>query len=204
MTKKPENDIEACLSFIREIDALKGVERRTKPMTVDRRENSAEHSWHLAMMAMVFAPMANGAIDLNKVLKMLLLHDVPEVYADDVLVYDRTEDHAVKEREAAEKLFGMLPGKIGEEFRAIWEEFEAGESEEAKFARALDRFQPCLCNFENKGGTWLEFGISQVAVLDRNRPIEQGSTDLWRYLQDMLETAQARGYFPNEKDVNYG
>lgn len=204
MSKMPEKALEDCLAFIREIDALKTIERRTRPMSIDRRENSAEHSWHLAVMAMVLAPAANSEIDLSRVLKMLLLHDVPEVYADDVLIYDRTEDQTDKERAAAARLFGMLPDATRDEFRALWEEFEAGESEEAKFARALDRFQPCLCNFYNDGGTWLEFGISPAAMLERNRPIERGAEQLWQYLQEMVETAKERGYFPDKKDVKYG
>ncbi|MCB9990874.1 MAG: HD domain-containing protein [Rhodospirillales bacterium] len=195
--------LQSCLDFIREIDALKTVERKTKPMSIDRQENSAEHSWHLAMMALVLGGTANEKIDLNKVIRMLLIHDIPEVYAGDVFVYDRSDDQAEKEREAADRLFGMLPDGMRDELRALWEEFEAGETAESRFARALDRFQPCMCNFHNDGGTWQELGISRQAVERRNAYIADGSAVLWDRLQEMLETADERGYFPDEKDVNY-
>lgn len=203
---KPEPDFQLadCLDFIREADALKTVERKTRPMSADRRENSAEHSWHLALMAMVLAGTANREIDLFKVLKMLVIHDLPEIYASDVFIYDRTGDHALQERAAAERLFALLPESLRGEFHALWEEFEEGKTEEAKFARALDRFQPCFCNFNNEGGTWQEFGIAPEAVLKRNRPVGHGSEILWQYLQQMVETAKERGYFPDEKDVKYG
>lgn len=195
--------LENTLAFIREIDALKKVERKTRTISSGRRENSAEHSWHLAVMAMVLADTANSDIDLNKVIKMLLVHDLPEVYAGDVFIYDRTGDHTAEERAAARKLFALLPENLQQQFHDLWEEFEAGETEEAKFAQALDRFQPCFCNYHNDGGAWHEFGISPAAVLETNRKIGRGSEILWQQIQHMVEIAEERGYFPDEKDVKY-
>lgn len=191
-----------CLAFIREIDALRAVERRTKPICADRRENSAEHSWHLAMMALVLAGHADREIDLNRVLRMLLVHDLPEVYAGDVFVYERTEDHTAQERAAARRLFGMLPGTAGGELLALWEEFEDGQSAEAQFARALDRFQPCFCNFHNDGGTWREYGITREKVLATNAPYRGGFPALWTYFVDMVEKAGERGYFPAGEETD--
>ncbi|MEC7028652.1 MAG: HD domain-containing protein [Pseudomonadota bacterium] len=204
LDQKMQEALESSLAFVKEAAQLKQVLRKTSPIGLERKENSAEHSWHLAVMAMVLSDHANEDIDLNKVVRMLLVHDLPEVYADDVFIYDRTEEHTVKEREAAQKLFGLLPDHIAAQFHEVWEEFEAGETAEAKFARALDRFQPCFCNYNNGGGTWVEFGISQDAVFERNAPIEKGSTRLWHKIKALVADATTKGFFPAKEDVKYG
>ena len=201
------SDLESLLDFIKESEKLKIVERKTRPVGMARYENSAEHSWSLALMAIVLADFANEDIDLLKVLKMLVIHDLPEISTGDVFVYAKNGDHHEEELEAAEKLFSVLPERLRETFLALWEEFEDGETPEARFARALDRFHPCFCNFNNAqfGKTsWQELGISADAVLRKNSVIEEGSDALWSCVQDIVRESQEKGYFPDKKDVKYG
>lgn len=198
------NDLEDVLAFVKEAAKLKQITRQTSPIGMSRKENSAEHSWHLSLMAMVLSHHADAEIDVNRVIKMLIVHDLPEVYADDIFIYDRTDAHSEKERAAAKDLFGLLPDHLSEIFHDLWEEFEAGETNEAVFARALDRFQPCFCNYNNGGGTWIEHGIAPAAVLERNAPIQKGSRSLWQKILDMVESAKGKGFFPEKDEVKYG
>jgi len=189
-------DIEKQLNFIIEIDKLKTITRRSKIIHDDRYENDAEHSWHLAMMALVLHKQANADIDLFKVVKMLLIHDLVEIYAGDTFAYDAKgrEDQFDRELKAAEKLFGMLPPELHDEFMGLWLEFEKKESNEAQFALALDRLQPIMLNHQNRGYTWKLYNVTKEQVLNRNREIEKGSESLWKYARHIVEKSAEQGF----------
>lgn len=170
------------LAFLREIDRLKSVVRMSPLIDRSRRENSAEHSWHLAMYALVLSEHAAAPVDVVRVVKMLLLHDIVEIDAGDTPLHDpsRQADQAERERLAAERIFSLLPDAQAAEFRSLWTEFEAAESDDAKFAKALDRFQPLLHNVATGGGTWLGPQVSEAQVFARYGPtIESGAPALW-------------------------
>lgn len=186
------------IQFILEIDKLKSVYRRTYLLDVDRRENSAEHSWHLALLAMVLAEHANGPLDLLKVIKMVLIHDIVEIDAGDTYIYDEQGDKAERERVAADRIFGLLPSDQEQEFREIWREFETAATLEARFASALDRFMPQLHNFHTGGRSWKEHGITVDRVRGRNAGIALGSEVLWQWTQTLLEDAVAKGILPEK------
>ena len=183
MTNHPVSDrLAHQLHFVRELDKLKGVLRRTSLIDRSRRENSAEHSWHLAMMALTFAEYAPPGTDLSRAIELLLVHDVVEIDADDTFAFDVAGNLDKLEREtaAAERIFGLLPADVAREFRARWDEFEANETKEAQFANALDRFQALVLNdAAGDGGTWRAHGVSREAVLRRMAPIERGAPGLW-------------------------
>ncbi|MDB5203486.1 MAG: phosphohydrolase [Ferruginibacter sp.] len=183
------------VAFIKEIDQLKYIQRRTKLFNSDRHENDAEHSWHLAMMAIVLAEHSNTTIDLLKVLKMLLIHDIVEIDAGDTFIYDQTKSHTNTAAEllAAKRIFGMLPEAQAASLIAVWEEFEAGVTDEAKFARSMDRFEPLLQNISNKGGTWEEFNVPYEKVVEKKKIIGDGSTPLWKYAAALLDEAVEKG-----------
>ena len=184
------------IRFILEIDKLKGVIRRSYLVGVERKENSAEHSWHLAVMAMILEEHANEAVDIGRVIQMALLHDVVEVDAGDVYCYDTAAwaEKEEKERAAADRLFGLLPSDQGRELRALWEEFEARQSPDAKFAAALDRLMPLMHNYHTNGRAWLEHGVRRAQVTERNSPIGEGSAKLWEIAEGLIEDAVAKGY----------
>lgn len=190
-----EERLERQIRFILEIDSLKGVLRQSYLAGVDRRENSAEHSWHVSVMAVVLAEHANEAVDVARVVRMLLLHDVVEIDAGDTYVYDATSaaGKAVREARAADRLFGILPADQGQELRALWEEFEAGTSPEARFAAALDRLMPVLHNWATGGRSWREHGITAERVIERNAAIAAGSEALWARALACIREAVARG-----------
>ncbi len=192
--------LEQQLQFIIEIDALKQVLRQTAIMGGSRRENSAEHSWHLAAMALVLAEHAGEPVDILAVLKMLLVHDIVEVDAGDTFCYDAEANLSKAEREqaAAVRIFGLLPGAQGSELHALWEEFEASATPAARFANALDRLGPLLHNYHNQGGTWRAHGISRAAVLRRMAPIEIGMPALWPFVQQLIDASCAAGYVLEE------
>ena len=183
------------IAFIKEIDKIKYIQRRTKLINSDRHENDAEHSWHLAMMTIVLAEYSNTPIDVLKVLKMVLIHDIVEIDTGDVFLHDTTKNHTNTEEEtiAAKRIFGMLPSEQAEEFIHIWEEFEAGQTNEAKFAKAMDRFEPLLQNASNKGGTWAEFNVEYDRVFDTAYKIKKGSETIWNYTEDLLEKSVEDG-----------
>lgn len=184
------SDLERQLAFLREIDRLKSVVRLSPLIDGSRRENSAEHSWHLAMYALVLSEHAAGAIDVMRVVKMLLIHDIVEIDAGDVPFHVPAAHAGQAEREhlAAERLFGLLPDAQAAEFRELWFEFEAAESDDAKFAKALDRFQPMLHNAATGGGTWIECEVTLEQVKARCRPpIERGAPALWTVAAGMAE-----------------
>lgn len=183
------------IDFIKEIDKIKYVQRRTKLFNSNRPENDAEHSWHLAMMVLVLAEHSNETLDIVKTLKMVLIHDIVEIDAGDTFIYDAVKAHSNTEEErlAAERIFGLLPPGQAEEFIAIWEEFEAGKTKEARFARSVDRLQPLLQNLSNNGGTWTEFGIDYEKVYQKKKVIKQGSQLLWDYAKNLINESVEKG-----------
>jgi len=189
------------VAFIHEIDKVKYIRRKSRLFSSDRRENDAEHSWHLAVMAMVLARHANEPVDTLKVIKMLLIHDVVEIDAGDVFLYDTVLNHTntEAERKAAERIFGLLPTEQAEEFTAIWEEFEAGETPEAKFARAIDRLEPLLQDVSNKGIVWREHNISYDKVVQKNSIIQQGSQNLWDFGKSLIDEMAEKGVLKKEE-----
>lgn len=183
------------IAFIKEIDKIKYILRRTKLFNSDRRENDAEHSWHLAMMAIVLKDHADAEVDLMKVLKMVLIHDIVEIDAGDTFIYDKNKSHDNTEEElqSAKRIFGLLPDSQGDELIAIWEEFEAGISNEARFARALDRLEPLLQNVSNEGGTWQEFDVHYNTVYEKQKTIAKGSQTLWQYAENLINQSVTSG-----------
>jgi putative hydrolases of HD superfamily len=184
------------IRFIAEIDLLKDVLRQTVLAESGRRENSAEHSWHVAVMALALAEHAPPGTDIGRVIAMLLVHDLVEVDAGDLFVYADPAAHARQEQAelaAADRIFGILPGDQNASLRGLWDEFEARRTAEAKFARALDRLQPMLANLEAGGGTWRTHGITADQVLGNVALIEDGSAALGRYARDLVARATASG-----------
>jgi putative hydrolase of HD superfamily len=183
------------INFIKEIDKVKYIQRKTKLFNSDRNENDAEHSWHLAMMTIVLAEHADAPIDVLKVLKMVLIHDIVEIDAGDTFIYDTAKNHSNTEVErlAANRIFGMLPKEQADEFIAVWEEFESGETNEAKFARSMDRLEPLLQNTSNKGGTWAEFGVNYTKVYEKKKVIKDGSSSIWDYAENLINESVEKG-----------
>jgi len=183
------------IEFIKEIDKIKYIQRKTKLFNSDRPENDAEHSWHLALMAIVLSGHANEFVDLLKVVKMVLIHDIVEIDAGDTFIYDTEKKHTNTdaERLAAQRIFGILPAEQAEELVTIWEEFEAGQTHEAKFARAMDRLEPLLQNSSNNGGTWNEPGVNYKKVYAKKSVIKDGSAVLWEYAEKLIDAGVASG-----------
>ena len=183
------------IEFIREIDKLKYIFRKTKLINSDRPENDAEHSWHLAMMAIVLAGHANEPIDLEKVMKMVLIHDIVEIDSGDVFAYDTTKSHDNfdEELKAARRIFGILPEEQAEEFINLWIEFEEMKTPESKFARALDRLEPLLQNASNNGGTWREFDVKYDKVIEKKKAIKDGSEELWKFAENLIDESVEKG-----------
>ncbi|MFI2744380.1 HD family hydrolase [Zhouia sp. PK063] len=183
------------IAFIKEIDKIKYITRKTKLFYSDRHENDAEHSWHLAVMALILSEHANESIDILKVIKMVLIHDLVEIDAGDTFLYDLQKNHTNTEEEtkAAQRIFGMLPEAQAQELLTLWLEFEEGSSNEAKFARAMDRLEPLLQNASNNGGTWEEFNVPYATVYKKQQAIENGSAMLWRYAQEILDESVNQG-----------
>lgn len=183
------------VNFIKEIDKLKYIQRRTKLFNSNRCENDAEHSWHLAMMTLVLAGHSNKPIDILKVVKMVLIHDLVEIDAGDTFIYDTVKNHTNTEEErlAAIRIFGLLPKEQAEEFIAIWEEFEEGITDEAKFAKAMDRFEPLLQNTSNNGGTWKEFDVPFEKVYTKKKAIKDGAASIWVYAEALLNESVQTG-----------
>lgn len=188
------------IAFIKEIDKVKYIQRKTKLFNSDRNENDAEHSWHLALMAIVLAEHSDEAIDVLKVVKMVLIHDIVEIDAGDTFIYDLQKNHSNtdEERLAANRIFGLLPKNQADELIAIWEEFEAGETKEAKFAKAMDRLEPLLQNTSNNGGTWKEFGVSYKNVYEKKSVIKEGSKTLWNYAEGLINESVEEGILKKE------
>ena len=186
------------LVFLLEADRLKNVIRGNRISDGSRRENTAEHSWHVATMALVLADTADEPVDPMRVARLLLVHDIVEIDAGDTFVYDTDgqKTKAARERAAAERLFGLLPDGQGDELRACWFEFEDGTTTEARFARALDRLQPLLLNHASAGQAWREHGITADQVRAVNAAIEDGSPELWKLAQRLIDDAVTQGWLP--------
>lgn len=183
------------INFIKEIDKIKYIQRKTKLFHSDRPENDAEHSWHLAMMTIVLAEHSDVPVDVLKVLKMVLIHDIVEIDAGDTFIYDTQKSHSNTENEliAAKRIFGLLPDEQANELIAIWQEFEAGETPEARFAKAMDRIEPLLQNTSNNGGTWREFDVDYSKVFEKKKVIAQGSATLWKFAENLLNESVEKG-----------
>jgi len=191
-------DLAARLRFALEADSLKSVLRRNSVTDGSRRENSGEHSWHLALMAIVLAPHARTPVDVSRVVEMLLVHDLVEIDAGDTFVYDAAARALQEEveRRAADRLFALIPGEAGERLRARWDEFEASATPEARFAHSVDRIAPLLLNHANRGELWADLGITADRVRAYNAHIADGAPDLWAAAQTLIDDAVANGWFP--------
>ena len=183
------------IDFIKEIDKIKYIQRKTKLFNSDRNENDAEHSWHLAMMTLVLVQHSEVPVDVLKVLKMVLIHDIVEIDAGDIFIYDTAKNHSntEEERKAAQRIFGILPKKQADEMLSIWEEFESGQTPEAKFARTMDRLEPLLQNISNTGGTWKEFGVDYSKVYEKKKVMKEGSTAIWNYDENLINESVEKG-----------
>jgi len=185
------------LAFVRELDRLKRVERRTSLIDRSRLENSAEHSWHLTTMALALGEYAEPGTDLARVIELLVVHDVVEIDAGDTFAFDAAGNASKAEREsaAAARIFGLLPDDAAERLRAAWEEFEANAGLEARFANALDRMQALVLNdAAGDGGSWRKHGVSRDAVLRRMEPIRTGAPRLWPVVLDAVDRATRAGH----------
>jgi len=184
------------IQFIIELDKLKTILRRSYLTSKERRENSAEHSWHIAVMALLLSEYSNENVNLLHVLKMLLIHDVVEIDAGDTYCYDVKSNNNKLEREkkAAKRIFGFLPEDQEKEMWELWEEFESQQIPDSKFAAALDRLMPMLHNYHTKGRSWKEHNISKDKVIERNAPIQNGSQKLWKYIETIINNAVEKGY----------
>jgi len=201
-----ESRLEQQLDFLRVVDSLKGVDRMTlliqRSGEISRRENSAEHSWHLALMAMMLVEHANEPVDLARVLQMILVHDIVEIDAGDTFVYDAAAmvGKADREEAAANRIFGLLPDDQKNELLELWHEFEARETPEAKYASALDRLAGMLPNAVNNGGTWNEHHVTVEQVTRRNESIATGSDVLWEHAKQWIQAVHAAGLIDTEAD----
>jgi putative hydrolase of HD superfamily len=186
------------IDFILELDKLKAVTRKIKPLGLARYENSAEHSWHLALSALALAPYADAPVDMDRVLRMLLVHDLGEIDTGDTLVFVEGgwEERKAAELAAVRRILGMLDPPLSEELIALWQEFELGETADARFAGAVDRAMPVLLNLNNHGQSWREHGIGYERVVKRVAPqIKAGCPALWTNLEARLTAANESGWF---------
>ncbi|MGD0658006.1 MAG: HD domain-containing protein [Syntrophorhabdales bacterium] len=197
LDKGMENRLDLQLRFIIEIDRLKHIMRRTRLFDNSRHENDAEHGWHLAMMAMALVEYSNKPVDVNKVVRMVLVHDIVEIDAGDTFLYDEAAGLLKEEaeRKAAERIFGLLPDDQALELKSLWEEFEARDSAEALFAAAIDRLEPMMQNALTAGHAWKEHNVRRSQVVQKNRPIvEAGSRELWRFAESLIARAVEMGH----------
>ena len=177
------------MKFILEVDKVKEIFRQTYLSDGSRKENDAEHSWHLALMAVLLKEYANEEVDLLKVIPMVLIHDLVEIDAGDTYAYDQAGLATQREREtkAADRIFGLLPSDQAEVFRALWEEFEAYETADAKFAHALDNCQPLFLNDASGGKSWKEHGVHKSQIYKRNEHTAEGSVEIWEYMKTLVD-----------------
>lgn len=189
-----DEEVASRIRFLYELDRLKGILRQTPALDGSRRENSAEHSWHVAMTALALAPLADESIDMERVLKILLVHDVVEIDAGDVFIYDEAgrSDVEVAERAAADRIFGLLPEPDRSELRALWDEYEDRSTPEARFAYACDRLQPMLLNLSIGGGSWLDHDVPLDRVKEINGRMADGLGRVWGVAEPLLEETFAR------------
>ncbi|MCP5025962.1 MAG: HD domain-containing protein [Actinomycetia bacterium] len=183
------------LRFLLELDRLKGILRRSLVLAGERRENSAEHSWHLALFALVLVRHANEPVDLARVVMMLLVHDVVEIDAGDTYIYDEAAvaRKARTESRAADRIYGLLPGDEGAELRALWDEYERQDTADSRFAHSVDRLQPLLLNLVSGAVSWHEHGVPASRVREINSRMATGSTELWTAASALIDDAITRG-----------
>lgn len=199
LESRPVDRLSSQLTFLQEIDKLKQVQRQTLLLDGSRCENDAEHSWQLAVMAMVLAEYANEPeLKVSRVVQMLLVHDLVEIDAGDTYAYDSSalQDQAQRESQAADRLFGLLPEDQRLQFRELWDEFEEQVTAEAQFARALDRFQPLMHNCLTGGIQWRRHGVNKARVIERCSPMAKGSTTLWKLMAEWIDRAAEAGHLP--------
>lgn len=185
------------ITFILELDKLKHVLRQSILLDKSRRENDTEHSWHLAMMAVVLREYAAEDVDLLRVMEMVLVHDIVEIDAGDTFLYDQTanQDKHKRELAAADRIFNLLPPDQAGKIRALWEEFESGDTPASRFARALDRLEPILLNFYTQGQMWRERGVTIDTARKRNQQvIDSGSPELGEFVRKLFDEAEEKGY----------
>jgi putative hydrolase of HD superfamily len=185
------------VEFLLEIDRLKHTLRQTILLDRSRHENSVEHSWHIAMSAMIFGEYATThAADMERVMRMLLLHDLVEIDAGDTYCYDEQAaiDQHARENQAADRIFGMLPPDQALDFRRLWDEFEDAQTAEARYAHAMDRFQAFLHNYFTQGQIWRQHGIRRHQVIRRMQPVERGAPQLWEFVRALIDDAVLKGY----------
>ena len=183
------------MKFILEVDKVKQIIRQTYLADGSRKENDAEHSWHLALMAVLLKEYANEEVDLAKVIPMVLLHDLVEIDAGDTYAYDQAglATQRARETKAADRIFGMLPEDQGTKFRNLWEEFEESRTPEAKFAHVLDNAQPMLLNDASEGKSWREHGVKKSQIMKRNARTHEGSEAIWEYQKEIIEQNIKKG-----------
>ena len=186
--------LEQQVQFIREIDKVKNIYRQTYLADGRRKENDAEHSWHIALMAVLLQEYVPDA-DAARVMTMVLIHDLVEIDAGDTYAYDSAgaETKRVREAAAADRIFGLLPVEQGQEFRRLWEEFEEYETPDAKFAHLLDNFQPLLLNDASGGKSWAEHKVKKSQIYKRNQKIEETSEDIWKCMQAIVQEHIEKG-----------
>lgn len=192
------NDLVQQLAFIQEIDKLKSVYRRTLVKSDDnRRENSAEHSWQITLSAQVLQPYAQKPVDIQRVTMMLLIHDIVEIDAGDLFAFDDNglhEEQAQKEQAAAQRIFSILPDEQSTKLLSLWQEFEEAQTDDAQFAKSIDRILPLIQNMSNQGGSWVGNNLSKSQVLARNKYLQGLSPKLWDYVNQQLEIACQKGW----------
>ncbi|MBE2213625.1 MAG: HD domain-containing protein [Opitutaceae bacterium] len=184
------------VAFLVECDRLKEIFRQTLNTQSRRQENDAEHSWALCLFVITLAEHSNTPVDVLRILKMLLIHDLVEIDAGDTFAYDtaRMADQHEREARAADRIFGLLPPDQGAEFRGLWDEFEAKQTPESKFATAVDRFQPMLLNCLTEGAAWRRHGVTQHQVVARNAHVAQGSQAMWEFIAAKVNEAVQAGH----------
>ena len=186
------------LAFLQELEKLKAIQRKTtvKPDN-NRQENSAEHSWHIAVQAMTLQEYAEEPVDISRVINMLLLHDIVEIDAGDTFAFANNSElsgQEAKEQAAAERLFGLLPSVQADAFKALWQEFELAQTPDARFAKAMDCLLPVIQNMDCNGGTWAKYRVSRSQVLHRNRHLEKIAPRLWDYLLEQINISVQHGW----------
>lgn len=190
------------VDFILELDKLKSVTRKVRPHGLARYENTAEHSWQIVMLALPLEHCAREPINIDRAIRMLLVHDIGEIDAGDIIVFAERgwEEQKAAERRSVQRIFGLLPDDTGSLLLELWLEFEESRTAEARFAHAIDRAMPVLLNLANNGGSWRENGIRYERVVARIAPeIEAGCPALWNYLDDQLQEARRAGWFGMER-----
>ena len=195
INQEQKERLEQQFAFIREIDKEKFIGRQTYLTDGERKENDAEHAWHMAIMTVLLAEYSNEPIDVLKTMKMVLLHDAIEIDAGDTYAYDAAGNQTKKEREqkAADRIFPILPEDMVKEYRSLWEEFEESRTPEAKFAHVLDNAQPMLLNDASEGKSWREHGVKKSQIMKRNARTHEGSEAIWEYQKEIIEQNIKKG-----------